>query len=157
MNRFEEMEKVIKELKAAASSSKDSRPGSVIDFLQQDRNAKKLKLSSSSLSDDFYPLQSKEILVAASNFDNDSIATDLLRTQRKQLLAPWIRILVCKHSEHSQKQIKKLIAAALTDSMHHAGPISGQLINASDIGSFKLTHISNSFSLCSLHFPNCFA
>jgi hypothetical protein len=97
ITRFEEMEKEIKELRAAASSSKESRPGSVKDFLQQDRNRspKKLKLSKSSRAAEFYPQQSREIVVPASDSDNDSTTTDSVRTPRKKLLEPWTRVCVC--------------------------------------------------------------
>ena len=156
ITRFEEMEKEIKELRAAASSSKESRPGSVKDFLQQDRNRspKKLKLSKSSRAAEFYPQQSREIVVPASDSDNDSTTTDSVRTPRKKLLEPWKRVFVCKHSEHHQADIDAMITAALQDSIQQAGPISGQRKNATDKGSFRLTHVSNSFSLFSLHFPS---
>ena len=87
MAGFQEMEKEIKELRAAASSSKEPRPGSAKDFLQQDRDLspKKLKLSKSSRAAEFYPPQSHKTLVAATDSDNESMTTDSVRTLRKKI------------------------------------------------------------------------
>jgi hypothetical protein len=90
------------------------------------------------------PRKRKPDLVAETESDECSIATDSTRTpQRKILRAPLVRSF--SRDQHSDVEIKSWIEARANAIMDQAGPFAGKKISAEDLGYFNDSQVRNVF------------
>jgi hypothetical protein len=134
-----------KEIKILRKQAKPAKAGPVKDNVTSPpfSSAKKLKSAAASASRSHFdpPRSSKQLVPESCESDRDSVATDSTRSSRKRFIAPWTRVGVRYHDEHSKEQIWEWMAMICDESYKDAGPSSIRKTSEDDLGPFKLKRV----------------
>ena len=140
MTEIESMQKELKVLR------KQSKTGPVKDSVRSPptSSGKKFNSSSPPARRGYFdpPRSGKQLVPESSDSDKDSVATDSTRSSRKRLLAPWTRVGLRYHREHSKEQIWEWMSMVCEESYKDAGPSSIRRISVDDLGPFKFKRVS---------------